>query len=111
MGEMNGVNVSEMDIDSTIYVCTYGYEIMNSKGEKSTYADALWIDTVLPISKIEELVEKSGVAEPSALSFVKDSDEIGNGSIWIVIQEEQNTKVIERTDHKQINHMIVLYWD
>ena len=84
---------------------------MNSKGEKSTYADALWIDTVLPISKIEELVEKSGVAEPSALSFVKDSDEIGNGSIWIVIQEEQNTKVIERTDHKQINHMIVLYWD
>lgn len=30
-----------MDIDSTIYVCTYGYEIMNSKGEKSTYADTL----------------------------------------------------------------------
>ena len=25
--------------------------------------------------------------------------------------EEQNPKVIERTDHKQINHMIMLYWD
>ena len=75
------------------------------------YADALWIDTVLPISKIEELVEKSGVAEPSDISFVKDRDEIGNGSIWIVTQEEQNPKVIERTDHKQINHMIMLYWD
>ena len=71
----------------------------------------LWIDTVLPISKIEELVEKSGVAEPSDISFVKDCDEIGNGSIWIVTQEELNPKVIERTDHKQINHMIMLYWD
>ena len=99
------------DSDSAIYVSTYGYEITNSKGEKSTYADALWIDTVLPISKIEELVEKSGVAEPSDISFVKDCDEIGNGSIWIVTQEELNPKVIERTDHKQINHMIMLYWD
>ena len=51
------------DSDSAIYVSTYGYEITNSKGEKSTYADALWIDTVLPISKIEALIEESGVAE------------------------------------------------
>ena len=56
-------------------------------------------------------MKKSGVAEPSDISFVKDCDEIGNGSIWIVTQEEQNPKVIERTDHKQINHMIMLYWD
>lgn len=55
------------DSDSAIYVSTYGYEITNSKGEKSTYADALWIDTVLPISKIEALIEESGVAEPSCL--------------------------------------------
>ena len=41
--------IRHMDLDSTIYVCTYGYEIVNSKGEKSTYADALWIDTVLPV--------------------------------------------------------------
>ena len=27
------------DSDSAIYVSTYGYEITNSKGEKSTYAD------------------------------------------------------------------------
>lgn len=99
------------DSDSTIYVCTYGYEITNSKGEKLTYADALWIDTVLPISKIEKLIEKSGVLEPSDISCVKDSDEIGNGSIWLVTQEEQNPKIIELTDRKQINHMIMLYWD
>ena len=54
-------------------------------------------------------MKKSGVAEPSDISFVKDCDEIGNGSIWIVTQEELNPKVIERTDHKQINHMIMLY--
>ena len=29
------------DSDSVIYVFTYGYEITNSKGEKSTYADTL----------------------------------------------------------------------
>ena len=68
------------DSDSAIYVSTYGYEITNSKGEKSTYADALWIDTVLPISKIEALIEESGVAEPSDISFVGDSDEIGRAS-------------------------------
>lgn len=103
--------IRHMDLNSTIYVCTYGYEITNSKGEKLTYADALWIDTVLPISKIEELIEKSGVLEPSDISCVKDSDEIGNGSIWLITQEEQNPKIIELTDRKQINHMIMLYWD
>lgn len=103
--------IRHKDSDSTIYVCTYGYEIKNSKGEKSTYADALWIDTALHISKIEELIEKSGVPEPSDISWVKDSDEIGNGSIWLVTQEEQNPKIIELTDRKQINHMIMLYWD
>ena len=56
-------------------------------------------------------MKKSGVAEPSDITFVKDSDEIGHGSIWLVTQEKQNPKVIERTDHKQINHMIMLYWD
>ena len=44
--------IKSADSDSVIYVSTYGYEITNSKGEKSTYADALWIDTVLPISQI-----------------------------------------------------------
>ncbi len=58
--------IRHMDSDSTIYVCTYGYEIMNRKGEKSTYADTLWIDTVLPVSKIEELIQESGVAEPAS---------------------------------------------
>ena len=54
--------IKSADSDSVIYVSTYGYEITNSKGEKSTYADALWIDTVLPISQIERYIEKSGVA-------------------------------------------------
>lgn len=70
--------IKSADSDSVIYVSTYGYEITNSKGEKSTYADALWIDTVLPISQIERYIEKSGVAEPSNISFVGDSDECGN---------------------------------
>lgn len=100
-----------MDSDSTIYVCTYGYEITNGKGEKSTYADALWIDTVLPVSKIEELIEKSGVVEPRDISCVKDSAESGNDSIWLVTQEKQNPQIIELTDRKQIDHIIILYWD
>lgn len=50
--------IKSADSDSVIYVSTYGYEITNSKGEKSTYADALWIDTVLPISQIERDIEK-----------------------------------------------------
>lgn len=103
--------IRHMDSNSTIYVCTYGYEITNSKGQKSTYADALWIDTVLPISQIEELIEKSGVVEPSDISFLEDCAEIGNGNIWIVKQEKQNPQIIELTDRKQINRMIILYWD
>ena len=70
--------IKSIDSESAVYVATYGYEITNSKGEKSTYADALWIDTVLPISQIERYIEKSGVAEPSNISFVGDSDECGN---------------------------------
>ena len=99
------------DSDSAIYVSTYGYEITNSKGEKSTYADALWIDTVLPISKIEALIEESGVAEPSDISFVSDSDECGNCKVWLIAHKENNPCIIEMTDHKKIDHMIILYWD
>lgn len=99
------------DSDSAIYVSTYGYEITNSKGEKSTYADALWIDTVLPVSKIEALIEESGVAEPSDISFVGDSDECGNCKVWLIAHKENNPRIIEMTDHKKIDHMIILYWD
>lgn len=103
--------IRQMDSDSTIYVCTYGYEITNDKGEKSTYADTLWIDTHLPISQIEELIEKSGVVEPSDISFLKDCAEIGNGNIWIVKQEKHNLQIVELTNHKEINHMVILYWN
>ena len=103
------INVA--DSDSAIHVSTYGYEITNSKGEKSTYADALWIDTVLPISKIEALIEESGVADPSDISFVSDSDECGNFKVWLIAQKENNPCIIEMTDHKKIDHMIILYWD
>lgn len=103
--------IKSADSDSVIYVSTYGYEITNSKGEKSTYADALWIDTVLPISQIERYIEKSGVAEPSNISFVGDSDECGNYKVWIIAQEENNPHIIELTDRKKIDHMIILYWD
>ena len=101
--------IKSADSDSVIYVSTYGYEITNSKGEKSTYADALWIDTVLPISQIERYIEKSGVAEPSNISFVGDSDECGNYKVWIIAQEENNPHIIELTDRKKIDHMIILY--
>lgn len=103
--------IRHMDSDSTIYVCTYGYEITNSKGEKSTYADTLWIDTVLPVSKIEELIKEGGVAEPSDISFVKNRAENGNGSIWLVTQNGQSSQIIELTNCKQIDHMTILYWD
>ena len=103
--------IKSIDSESAVYVATYGYEITNSKGEKSTYADALWIDTVLPISQIERYIEKSGVAEPSNISFVGDSDECGNYKVWLIAQEENNPHIIELTDHKKIDHMIILYWD
>lgn len=103
--------IKSIDSESAVYVATYGYEITNSKGEKSTYADALWIDTVLPISQIERYIEKSGVAEPSNISFVGDSDECGNYKVWLIVQEENNPHIIELTDRKKIDHMIILYWD
>ena len=103
--------IKSIDSESAVYVATYGYEITNGKGEKSTYADTLWIDTVLPISQIERYIEKSGVAEPSNISFVGDSDECGNYKVWIIAQEENNPHIIELTDRKKIDHMIILYWD
>ena len=90
--------IKSADSDSVIYVSIYGYEITNSKGEKSTYADALWIDTVLHISQIERYIEKSGVAEPINISFVGDSDECGNYKVWLIAQEENNPRIIELTD-------------
>ena len=57
--------IKSIDSESAVYVATYGYEITNGKGEKSTYADTLWIDTILPVSKIEEIIEKCWIDEKS----------------------------------------------
>lgn len=103
--------IKYIDTDSTILVGTYGYEITSNKGEKSTYADTLWIDTVLSVSKIEELIKESGVAEQSDISFLKECDDMGNGKVWLVTQTEQSARIIELTDHKKLDAMIVLYWD
>ena len=65
--------IKSIDSESAVYVATYGYEITISKGEKSTYADTLWIDTILPVSKIEEIIEKCGI-DAFIVSFVFSHD-------------------------------------
>jgi hypothetical protein len=96
-------------IHSVVYVSTYGYEITNSKGEKSTYADTLWIDTNLTISKIEEIMKKCAVAESSYVSVVGDNAESGKKNVWLIKQE--NAQVTKLTDQEKISQMIMLYWD
>ena len=103
--------IKSIDSESAVYVAAYGYEITNSKGEKSTYADTLWIDTILPVSKIEEIIEKCGIDEPSDISVVETSSENGNGHIWLITQGEDKPQITEITDHEKINRMIMIYWD
>ena len=103
--------IKSIDSESSVYVATYGYEITNSKGEKSTYADTLWIDTILPVSKIEEIIEKCGIDEPSDISVVENSSENGNGHIWLITQGEDRPQITEITDHEKINRMTMIYWD
>ena len=103
--------IKSADSDSVIFVSTYGYEITNSKGEKSTYADTLWIDTILPVSKIEEIIEKCGIDEPSDISVVENSSENGNGHIWLITQGEDKPQITQITDPEKINRMTMIYWD
>lgn len=103
--------IKSIDSESVVYVAAYGYEITNSKGEKSTYADTLWIDTILPVSKIEEIIEKCGIDEPSDISVVENSSENGNGHIWLITQGEDKPQITEITDHEKINRMTMIYWD
>ena len=103
--------IKSIDSESAVYVAAYGYEITNSKGEKSTYADTLWIDTILPVSKIEEIIEKCGIDEPSDISVVENSSENGNGHIWLITQGEDKPQITEITDPEKINRMTMIYWD
>lgn len=103
--------IKSIDSESAVYVATYGYEITNGKGEKSTYADTLWIDTILPVSKIEKIIEKCGIDEPSDISVVENSSENGNGHIWLITQGEDKPQITEITDHEKINRMTMIYWD
>lgn len=103
--------IKSIDSESAVYVATYGYEITNGKGEKSTYADTLWIDTILPVSKIEEIIEKCWIDEPNDISVVENSSENGNGHIWLITQGEDKPQITEITDHEKINRMTMIYWD
>lgn len=101
-----------VDLDSQVFVCTYGYEITNSHGETSTYADTIWIDTILPISKIEELIAESGIDEPSDISLVGSRDSSGEGTVWLISESEENIpEIIEFSDRQKIDTMLQLYWD
>lgn len=93
------IKIKSIDSNSIVYVSTYGYEIINSKGEKSTYADTLWIDTNLTISKIEEIMKKCEVVEPSYVSVIGDNAESGKRNIWLIKQD--NPQITKLADYKK----------
>ena len=69
---------------------------------------ALKIDTAL------YTIEKNNPALKGALPdnyYSRLHIDTANYKVWIIAQEENNPHIIELTDRKKIDHMIILYWD
>ena len=97
--------------DCKIYVLTYGYEMTSSNGEKSTYADQLWIDTHLSINEVSELVSTAGLTEPSDVRYFCDCDEVEYSQIYLISRSENRDPVISEIEKVKISQAVTLYWD
>lgn len=105
------MTVKAYDPACKFYVLTYGYELTDTNEEKYTYADQLWIDTNLPICKIEELVSTIGLTEPSEIRYFNDCDEIEYYKIYLVSRSKNGEAVISEIEKEKADQIVTLYWD
>ena len=99
------------DPDCKIYVLTYGYELTSSNGEKFTYADQLWIDTILSTDEVKELISTTGLTEPSDIRYFCDCDEVEYSQIYLIGRSENGDPVISEIEKENANKIVTLYWD
>ena len=99
------------DPNCKLFVFTYGYEITSHNGEKSTYADQLWIDTSLSIHEVEELVSIMGVTEPSDIRYFCNCDEVEYCHIYLISQSKSGEPIISEIEKEKASQIVTLYWD
>ena len=59
--------------------------------------------------RMYDLVEISDITKDTLFGINQKGNLLN--SQWIIAQEENNPHIIELTDRKKIDHMIILYWD
>lgn len=97
------------DNEAELYVCAYSYEITDYLGNKSMYADILWINTKKNIQEIERLFDECKTFEPSDISVLKNLDDYNQKEIYLF---KKNGDIIKFDMLNELQGNIkVIYWD
>lgn len=99
----------KIDNDLKAYVWTYGYESTDINGDKFVYADSVWLDTVLPITKIKLLISENNI-DPTDVDYVKNGY-YGSKTRLALQFNGKNAYLIRLENQEKINNMINLHWD
>ncbi len=99
----------KFDNNLKAYVWTYGYESTDINGNKFIYANSVWLDTVLSISKIKLLVSENNI-DPTDVDYVKNG--YYGSKTWLALQSnDKNVQLIRLENEDKVNNMIDLNWD
>ncbi len=103
------LKIKEKDIDSEIYVNTYGIDFMDE--EVCIYADTLWINTVIDLEEILGFFKYFQDIEPSDIILLSEPEMI-DGMVELVVLTDCEVENYESFIKKrELSKIKSLYWD
>jgi len=97
------------DINARLYVCSYSYETVDCNGNKSIYADCIWINTNMDIGFINKVFDEYKTICPSEIISLRETDDFSQEHIYLL---KSDGMVLDIKKHNfNLNDVVTLYWD
>lgn len=98
-------------VDSTVYVCAYGEEIINNKGEEIIYADSLWIHTKESVNNLVSFFEELDSLEPSAIFPLSETEDYFQKKILLFQSTGDIVNLKDKVNESFMKDIKCIYWD
>lgn len=104
--------LKRLDEAMDIYVLAYSYETIDYKGNKSIYADCLWLNTTISVDVIDKMFEGYKGIQPSSISDLREMEEYNQEHFYLFnsIGNVIDLKSIQSSKH-EFDNVKILYWD
>lgn len=99
------------DPNIMVYVCAYGNELEDSRGEKFLYADSIWINGSLTKEMVSDGFQNNLNIEPSSIELLCDMEDLNQSPILYLQSDGEMIDLSLPPNLKYLENTITLYWD